>query len=187
MEMMRNPNAMREAMRNQDLAMSQLENLPGGFNAMRRMFEEVQEPMMEATQNMGMNMNNPSGASNTNNTANNSNTPASTVPTSSAVPNPWGGGGGAAANNQAGGMGANPFMNMGGMGGGGGNPFAGMGGAGGMGGQDPASVARMMQDPMMQQMMSNMMNDPQMVQQVRNRITYLFPMLLFVYSFLFIC
>jgi ubiquilin len=164
MEMMRNPNAMREAMRNQDLAMSQLENLPGGFNAMRRMFEEVQEPMMEATQNMGMNMNNPSGASNT---ANNTNQPASTVPTSSAVPNPWGGGGGAAPNNQAGGMGANPFMNMGG---GGGNPFGAMGGgAGGMGGQDPASVARMMQDPMMQQMMAGMMNDPQMVQQVRRR------------------
>ena len=52
MEMMRNPNAMREAMRSQDLQMSQLENIPGGFNAMRRMFEEVQEPMMEASQAM---------------------------------------------------------------------------------------------------------------------------------------
>ena len=41
MEMMRNPNAMQQAMRSQDLAMSQIENLPGGFNALRRMYEEV--------------------------------------------------------------------------------------------------------------------------------------------------
>ena len=53
MEMMRNPNAMREAMRHQDLAMSQLENHPEGFNMMRRMFDEVQEPMMEAMRNGG--------------------------------------------------------------------------------------------------------------------------------------
>jgi len=37
MEMMRNPAAMQQAMRSQDLQMSQLENIPGGFNAMRRM------------------------------------------------------------------------------------------------------------------------------------------------------
>ena len=42
MEMMRNPNAMQQAMRSQDLAMSQIENLPGGFNALRRMYEDVQ-------------------------------------------------------------------------------------------------------------------------------------------------
>lgn len=41
MEMMRNPNAMQQAMRSQDLAMSQIENLPGGFSALRRMYEEV--------------------------------------------------------------------------------------------------------------------------------------------------
>ena len=38
---MRNPNAMQQAMRSQDLAMSQIENLPGGFSALRRMYEEV--------------------------------------------------------------------------------------------------------------------------------------------------
>lgn len=31
MEMMRNPHAMREAMRSQDLQMSQIENLPGNL------------------------------------------------------------------------------------------------------------------------------------------------------------
>jgi ubiquilin len=39
---MRNPAAMREMMRSQDLALSQIENLPGGFSALRRMYEEVQ-------------------------------------------------------------------------------------------------------------------------------------------------
>merc|ERR1719421_2497921 len=48
LEMMRNPNAMREAMRHQDIAISQLENHPEGFNALRRIYEEVQEPMMDA-------------------------------------------------------------------------------------------------------------------------------------------
>ena len=38
LEMMRNPNAMREAMRHQDIALSQLENHPEGFNAMRRLY-----------------------------------------------------------------------------------------------------------------------------------------------------
>jgi hypothetical protein len=41
MEMMRNPNAMNQAMRSQELAMSQVENMPGGFNALRRMYEDV--------------------------------------------------------------------------------------------------------------------------------------------------
>jgi hypothetical protein len=42
LEMMRSPAAMREAMRNQDLAMSNLETHPEGFNALRRMYSEVQ-------------------------------------------------------------------------------------------------------------------------------------------------
>merc|ERR1719343_824273 len=48
MEMMRDPSAMQNMMRNQDLAMSQLENMPGGFSALRRMYEDIQEPMMDA-------------------------------------------------------------------------------------------------------------------------------------------
>jgi ubiquilin len=125
MEMMRNPNAMREAMRSQDLQMSQLENIPGGFNAMRRMFEDVQEPMMEASQSMGAAQQN----NNTNNANSTSSTP-STAPTNTALPNPWGGG--APANNsiaQPQGFG-NPF---GQAGAGGFNPLGGMGGMGGMG------------------------------------------------------
>lgn len=38
----RDPNAMQNMMRNQDLAMSQIENMPGGFNALRSMYENIQ-------------------------------------------------------------------------------------------------------------------------------------------------
>lgn len=48
MEMMRNPQALQEMMRQQDLQMSHLENMPGGYNALRQHFEQVQEPMMDA-------------------------------------------------------------------------------------------------------------------------------------------
>jgi len=47
MQMMRDPSSMQNMMRQNDLAMSQIENLPGGFNALRRMYEDVQEPLMD--------------------------------------------------------------------------------------------------------------------------------------------
>ncbi|XP_057308497.1 ubiquilin-1-like [Hydractinia symbiolongicarpus] len=50
MEMMRNPAMMQEMMRNQDRAMSNLESIPGGFNALRRLYTDVQEPMMNAAE-----------------------------------------------------------------------------------------------------------------------------------------
>lgn len=48
MELMRNPEMMQEMMRQQDLQLSHLENLPGGYQALRQHFEQVEEPMMEA-------------------------------------------------------------------------------------------------------------------------------------------
>jgi ubiquilin len=50
MEMASNPSAMREMMRSQDRQLSNIESLPGGFNALARMYSEVQEPMMDAAQ-----------------------------------------------------------------------------------------------------------------------------------------
>ena len=38
-----------EMMRNQDRALSNLEALPGGMNALERLYRDVQEPMMDAT------------------------------------------------------------------------------------------------------------------------------------------
>ncbi|KAH9520146.1 Ubiquilin-1 [Bulinus truncatus] len=50
MELARNPAMMQELMRSQDRAMSNLESFPGGFNALRRMYHDIQEPMMSAAQ-----------------------------------------------------------------------------------------------------------------------------------------
>ncbi|RWW42551.1 hypothetical protein BHE74_00051897 [Ensete ventricosum] len=49
LEVMRNPELMRELMRNTDRAMSNIESSPEGFNMLRRMYETVQEPFLNAT------------------------------------------------------------------------------------------------------------------------------------------
>ncbi|KAI8371641.1 uncharacterized protein BYT42DRAFT_580948 [Radiomyces spectabilis] len=45
MEMMRNPELMREMQRSNDRALSNIEALPGGFNHLRRIFNTVQDPL----------------------------------------------------------------------------------------------------------------------------------------------
>lgn len=87
MEMHRNPSMMQEMMRHQDRAMSNIENLPGGFQALERMYRDIQEPMMNAANRPNQYQTNTSdnNASNTSNQAGRQNTEA--------LPNPWGGGG----------------------------------------------------------------------------------------------
>lgn len=46
--MAQNPALRQEMMRNHDRAMSNLESIPGGFNRLRQLHEQVQEPLMEA-------------------------------------------------------------------------------------------------------------------------------------------
>ncbi|RWW12453.1 hypothetical protein GW17_00023876 [Ensete ventricosum] len=53
LEVMRNPELMRELMRNTDRAMSNIESSPEGFNMLRRMYETVQEPFLNATTGAG--------------------------------------------------------------------------------------------------------------------------------------
>ncbi|EEA06158.1 UBA/TS-N domain-containing protein [Cryptosporidium muris RN66] len=45
---LRNPELMKEVMRNSDRAMSNIESIPGGFSALKRMYQTVQEPMWDA-------------------------------------------------------------------------------------------------------------------------------------------
>merc|ERR1719181_2324730 len=45
MEHARNPNLMREMMRNTDRAMSNIEMHPEGFNILRRMYNTIQQPL----------------------------------------------------------------------------------------------------------------------------------------------
>lgn len=153
LQMMSNPNAMQEAMRHQDLAMSRLENHPEGFNALRRMYEDVQEPLMEASQNAFQSQPAPQQSQQ-------SNPWQSNTPNTAALPNPWG--------QRAA---TNPFpipnpasQSQGGMGFGN-LPGMGMGGfPGGMPNMnDPAAISAMMQNPMMQQMLQN----PEFIAQVQ--------------------
>jgi len=89
MEMMRNPSAFQELMRTQDRALSNLESLPGGHAALRRMYTELQEPMLNAaSEQLGDNpfasfarQNNSSNASSTNTQAGTENRDP--------LPNPW--------------------------------------------------------------------------------------------------
>mmetsp|Transcript_17020 Transcript_17020/g.19485 ORF Transcript_17020/g.19485 Transcript_17020/m.19485 type:complete len:430 (+) Transcript_17020:277-1566(+) len=87
MEMMRDPSAMQNAMRNQDLALSQIENIPGGFSALRRMYEDVQEPMMDAlsSSRSGQQSDNGNGTNNANRNSSGDNSGAA----GTAMPNPW--------------------------------------------------------------------------------------------------
>lgn len=83
-DMIRNPAALQELMRSHDRAMSNLESLPGGYNALRRMYTELQEPMLNAAQEQfGVN---PFATSSDSN-------PVSTTPSNTEnrepLPNPW--------------------------------------------------------------------------------------------------
>jgi len=50
LEMVRNPAALQEVMRNYDRALNNMESMPGGYNVLRRMYTEFQEPMLSAFQ-----------------------------------------------------------------------------------------------------------------------------------------
>merc|ERR1719181_2362433 len=53
MEAVRNPEVYQEMLRNQDRAIANISNMPGGFNALSRMYNQVQAPMEDALLNMG--------------------------------------------------------------------------------------------------------------------------------------
>lgn len=48
MELARNPSMLQELMRSHDRAMSNLESVPGGYNALQRIYRDIQEPMLDA-------------------------------------------------------------------------------------------------------------------------------------------
>ncbi|PAA74575.1 hypothetical protein BOX15_Mlig020448g3 [Macrostomum lignano] len=50
MELARSPAAMEEMSRNYDRALSNLESVPGGFGHLQRMYRDIQEPMLSATE-----------------------------------------------------------------------------------------------------------------------------------------
>lgn len=98
LEATRNPEIMREMMRNTDRAMSNIESSPEGFNMLRRMYENVQEPFLNATTMAGNTGNDSTGILGTQGgqTRNQSTNPSTTsaeatspVPNTNPLPNPW--------------------------------------------------------------------------------------------------
>ncbi|CAK9163998.1 unnamed protein product, partial [Ilex paraguariensis] len=183
MEAARNPELMREMMRNTDRAMSNIESSPEGFNMLRRMYENVQEPFLNATTMAGDTRNdlasNPFAAllgvqgegagrnQTTNPTTNGSEISAnSPAPNTNPLPNPWSSAaaGGAQTNtttrsNPAGD--ARPVP-PGGLGGPGFSNLDQMLGAM----PDPSSLNQIMQNPAVPEMLQSLLSNPQHMNQV---------------------
>jgi ubiquilin len=163
MEAMRNPNVMQEMMRNQDVAMANIESMPGGYNALRRMYEEIQEPLMNSSSTTTATPR-PFGAPST--SVNTNTTTATTqtgIPNNTPMPNPWGR---ASSNNNS--TTAPALANFGGLGGLGSQqglfPGAGLGGGGfSAPPMDPALLGQMAQNPLFRTMMKQMLSSPEYV------------------------
>ncbi|KAJ6800607.1 ubiquitin domain-containing protein DSK2b-like [Iris pallida] len=183
LEAARNPELMREMMRNTDRAMSNIESSPEGFNMLRRMYETVQEPFLNAT-TMAGDTGNDSGSNpfaallgnqgaapsrdqlepSTNSSNPSSGSPA---PNTNPLPNPW-------SNTTAGGV--QPTNTRSAPTAGARVPgIAGLGGLGlpqlegAVGGMhDPSLINQVMQNPAMTQMMQNLLSDPQYMNQMLN-------------------
>ncbi|XP_012273483.1 ubiquilin-1 isoform X2 [Orussus abietinus] len=85
MELARNPSMLQELMRSQDRALSNLESIPGGYTALRRLYHDFQEPMLEATDEL-----NPFAALVENSSSQDSQTnPQQGQENRDPLPNPW--------------------------------------------------------------------------------------------------
>ncbi|KAG2323252.1 hypothetical protein Bca52824_016465 [Brassica carinata] len=195
MEAARNPELMREMMRNTDRAMSNIESMPEGFNHLRRMYENVQEPLMNATTMSGNAGNN--AASNPfaallgnqgvttqgSDASNNSTTPSAEtgtgngIPNANPLPNPWGATAGQTntpGRTTSGGDTRSP--GLGGLGGLGSlGSLGGLGGLGMLGADSPlgatpdaSQLSQMLQNPAMSQMMQSLLSNPQYMNQLIN-------------------
>ncbi|WJX88326.1 hypothetical protein P8452_70429 [Trifolium repens] len=169
LEATRNPEIMREMMRNTDRAMSNIESSPEGFNMLRRMYENVQEPFLNATTmaagNTGISATrdqstNPS-------TTSSETTAGSPIPNANPLPNPWSstGTGVPQTNTRRSTTGGDarqqPPTGLGGLG------LPGLEGMlGGSGMPDPALLTQMMQNPAISQMMQSMLSNPQTLSQI---------------------
>ncbi|XP_073990793.1 ubiquilin [Rhodnius prolixus] len=163
MELARNPSMLQELMRTQDRAMSNLESIPGGYNALQRMYRDIQEPMLNAaSEQFGQNpfANLVSGNSDS------ANNPQQGQENVEPLPNPWSGGsggGGGNSGNRSGNTGSGGGTDGGGGGGGGGaNTTA----TGNTSTTPPAAsgLANLFTSAGMQSLMQQMMDNPQLMQ-----------------------
>lgn len=87
MELARNPAMLQELMRSHDRAISNLESIPGGYNALQRMYRDIQEPMLSAASSF---TGNPFSGLVDNSDGTN---PQQGAENREPLPNPWGGSG----------------------------------------------------------------------------------------------
>ncbi|CAH2982181.1 unnamed protein product [Chilo suppressalis] len=106
MELARNPAMLQELMRSHDRALSNLESIPGGYNALQRMYRDIQEPMLNVASNMA---GNPFSGLVDNSDGTN---PQQGAENRQPLPNPWqrGGGGGGSGGAAPGTGGAGPGL-----------------------------------------------------------------------------
>ncbi|KAK4416900.1 Ubiquitin domain-containing protein DSK2b [Sesamum alatum] len=183
MEAARNPEIMREMMRNTDRAMSNIESSPEGFNMLRRMYENVQEPFLNATTMTGDNSSdlgsNPfaallgaqgGGPRRQNSTSATTAGPETTInspaPNTNPLPNPWVSAGTGRTQTNSGAR-SNPTgdvrpLSPGGLGGPGLPGFEQMLGSV----PDLTSFNQLMQNPTISQMMRNLLSNPQYMNQI---------------------
>lgn len=81
MELARNPAMLQELMRSHDRAISNLESVPGGYNALQRIYRDIQEPILNATTSS-----NPYAGTGGSGTGEN---PQQGLENSAPLPNPW--------------------------------------------------------------------------------------------------
>jgi len=170
---------MREMMRNTDRAMSNIESSPEGFNMLRRMYETVQEPFLNATtmagetgNGMGSNpfaslLGNQGTTQSTDRSANSTTTGSeatagSPAPNTNPLPNPWGNTGGTPASNTRSTASEARTPGIAGLGGLGIPELDRM--AGGM--PDPTLMNQVMQNPAITQMMQSLLSNPQYMNQI---------------------
>ncbi|XP_014508827.1 ubiquitin domain-containing protein DSK2a isoform X1 [Vigna radiata var. radiata] len=179
LEATRNPEIMREMMRNTDRAMSNIESSPEGFNMLRRMYENIQEPFLNATTMAGNTGNNnaPIPGTHGGHARDQSTNPSITsseaaagspLPNTNPLPNPWSstGTGGAQNNTRRstttgvdarqqgptglGGLNLPDLENM----------------LGGNAMPDASLLSQLMQNPAISQMMQSMLSNPQTLNQI---------------------
>ncbi|XP_040383998.1 ubiquitin domain-containing protein DSK2a-like isoform X2 [Oryza brachyantha] len=194
LEAARNPEIMREMMRNTDRAMSNIESSPEGFNMLRRMYETVQEPFLNATTmggegntaanpfsallgNQGSNQPR-DPASNAPNTVSESTT-GTPAPNTNPLPNPWSPNtGGAQGATRAGPTGNARTGATGGLGGlgsadlsslfGGLAGNTGTGATGGLGGLGSADLGSLLGGSPDSSSLSQILQNPAMMQMMQN-------------------
>ncbi|CAA0827731.1 Ubiquitin domain-containing protein DSK2b [Striga hermonthica] len=175
LEAARNPELMREMMRNTDRAMSNIESSPEGFNMLRRMYENVQEPLLNATTTGGGGGGTGTAAgtnpftalfgnqadAQTRDGSDSNAAPESgtTVPNSNPLPNPWSNTGGSQTNNATR---TNPPRDAR-------LPsIAGLGGIGldRTGITDSSAFSQLLQNPEVAQITQSLLSNPQYMEQI---------------------